>query len=73
MTANVQLKKITGRESQGACRQDALIVFVVTVTVCQSFTLSASYEIIQVSQAGHHIGQVSPLACKDITSSHSAR
>jgi hypothetical protein len=25
MTASVQLKKITGRESQGACRQDELI------------------------------------------------
>jgi hypothetical protein len=25
MTASFQLKKITGRESQGACRQDELI------------------------------------------------
>jgi hypothetical protein len=25
MTASVQLKKITGRETQGACRQDELI------------------------------------------------
>jgi hypothetical protein len=25
MTANVKLEKITGRESQGACRQDELI------------------------------------------------